>query len=161
MKKIRFATLVLVVLTSLLSLSGCKGIKKLEDMKITSAKIESIMPDGLKGMVLDIAVGVDNPGTQVSLSEISCSFKHSGKVLGKVAVDPFTLNAKTADVYHLKANVQLGENTSLFDFGRFLDKSALDEAVLDLSADVKLKSGLSKKLVYNDIPLKKLLEAAK
>jgi hypothetical protein len=78
-----------------------------------------------------------------------------------VAVDPFTLNAKTADVYHLKANVKLGENTTLFDFGRFLDKSALDGAVLDFSANVKLKSGLSKKLVYNDVPLKKLLEAAK
>ena len=157
MKKIRFATLVLAVLTALFSLSGCKGVKKLEDLKVTSANIESI----LKGMVLNLAVGVDNPGVQVSLSEISCSFKHSGKVLGMVAVDPFTLNAKTADVYHLKANVKLGENTTLFDFGRFLDKSALDGAVLDFSANVKLKSGLSKKLVYNDVPLKKLLEAAK
>lgn len=161
MKKNRFATLVLAVLTMLFSLSGCKGVKKLEDLKVTSANIESIMPDGLKGMVLNLAVGVDNPGVQVSLSEISCSFKHSGKVLGMVAVDPFTLNAKTADVYHLKANVKLGENTTLFDFGRFLDKSALDGAVLDFSANVKLKSGLSKKLVYNDVPLKKLLETAK
>ena len=79
MKKIRFATLVLAVLTALFSLSGCKGVKKLEDLKVTSANIESIMPDGLKGMVLNLAVGVDNPGVQVSLSEISCSFKHSGK----------------------------------------------------------------------------------
>lgn len=161
MKKIRIATLILTVLTSLMCVSGCKGIKKLEDMKVTSANIENIMPDGLKGMVLNLAIGVDNPGVQVSLSEISCSFKHSGKVLGMVDVDPFTLNAKTADTYHLKANVRLSDDTTLFDIGRFLDKSALEGAVLDFSANVTLKSGLSKKLVYNDIPLKKLLEAAK
>ena len=161
MKNNRFIILILTIVTTIVSLSGCGGIKKLEDMKVTSAAVRNIMPDGLRAVKLELAVGVDNPGTQVSLSEISCSFKHSGKVLGMVAVDPFTLNAKTADVYHLKANVKLGENTALFDFGRFLDKSALDGAVLDFSANVKLKSGLSKKLVYNDVPLKKLLEAAK
>jgi hypothetical protein len=161
MKNNRFIILILTIVTTIVSLSGCGGIKKLEDMKVTSAAVRNIMPDGLRAVKLELAVGVDNPGTQVSLSEISCSFKHSGKVLGNVVVDPFTLHARSEEIYDLRANVSLSETTSLFDLGRLLDKAVLDEAVVDFSATVKLKSGVSRKLDYKDIPVKKLLETAK
>lgn len=161
MKNKRFMTLIVAVVTMIICLSGCSGIKKLEDIKVTSANIESMTPDGLRGVRLGLAVGVDNPGVQVSLSEISCSFKHSGKVLGMVAVDPFTLHARTEEVYNLKADISLSENTSLFDLGRLMNKAVLEEAVVDFSANVRLKGGIFRKLVYNDIPVKKLLETAK
>lgn len=161
MKNNRFILLFLTIVATVISLSGCNGIKKLEEMRVTSADVRNIMPDGLRAVTLDLAVGVDNPGVQVSLSEISCSFKHSGKVLGNVVVDPFTLHARCEEIYDLRANVSLNETTSLFDLGKLLDKAVLDEAVVDFSAVVKLKSGVSRKLVYNDIPLKKLLETAK
>ncbi len=148
-------------MTMVICFSGCSGIKKLEDMKVTSVNAGNLTPDGMRGIKIDLAVGVDNPGVQVSLSEISCSFKHSGKVLGKVAVDPFTIHARTEEVYNIKANVSLSENTSLFDLGKLMDKTVLEEAFIDFSANVRLKSGVSKKLVYNDIPVKDLLEAAK
>lgn len=154
-------TLILTIVTMVICLSGCNGIKKLEDIRVTSANVSNLTPDGMRGIKLDLAVGVDNPGVQVSLSEISCSFKHSGKVLGKVAVDPFTIHACTEEVYSIKANVSLSENTSLFDIGRLMDKAVLEEALVDFSAIVRLKSGLSRKLVYNDVPVKKLLETAK
>lgn len=161
MKNNRFIILILTIVTTIVSLSGCGGIKKLEDMKVTSAAVRNVMPDGLRAVKLELAVGVDNPGTQVSLSEISCSFKHSGKVLGNVVVDPFTLHARSEETYDLKANVSLSETTSLFDLGKLLDKAVLDEATVDFSAIVKLKSGVSRKLDYKDIPVKKLLETAK
>lgn len=161
MKNNRFITLILTIMTMVICFSGCSGIKKLEDMKVTSVNANNLTPDGMRGIKIDLAVGVDNPGVQVSLSEISCSFKHSGKVLGKVAVDPFTIHARTEEVYTIKANVSLSENTSLFDIGRLMDKVVLEEALVDFSANVRLKSGLSKKLVYKDVPVKKLLETAK
>ena len=37
----------------------------------------------------------------------------------------------------------------------------LDEAVVDINAKVKLKSGVSRNVVLKDIPLKKLLETAR
>ncbi len=161
MKKNRIISLVLTVLTAVICLSACSGVKKLEEIRITSADIGKITPNGLKGIKLDLHVGVDNPGAQVSLSEISCDIKHFGKVLGKVAVDPFTLHPRTEDKYDLKADVSLGEGLTLFDAGRLLDKKALDEVTVDVKANVKLKSGISKKLVVNEIPLKKLIETAK
>ena len=161
MKNNRFIILILTIVTTIVSLSGCSGIKKLEDMKVTSAAVRNVMPDGLRAVKLELAVGVDNPGTQVSLSEISCSFKHSGKVLGNVVVDPFTIHARSEETYDLKANVSLSETTSLFDLGKLLDKAVLNEATVAFSATVKLKSGVSRKLDYKDIPVKKLWETAK
>lgn len=161
MKKNRFITLIVATVTALICLSGCAGIKKLEDIRVTSANVKSIVPEGLKGIKVDLAVGVDNPGVQVSLSEISCAFKHSGKVIGNVAIDPFTLNAKTEDIYDLRADIRLAEGISVFELGKFLDKAVLDEATVDFSAAVRLKSGASKTLSFDDIPLKKLIETAK
>ncbi len=161
MKKNSIISFALTVLTVVICLSACSGVKKLEELRITSADIVNITPNGLKGIRLDLHVGVDNPGTQVSLSEISCDIKHSGKILGKVAVDPFTLQARAEDTYELKADLRLGEGLTLFDAGRLLDKKAMDEVTADIQANVKLKSGVSKKLAFNDIPLKKLIETAK
>ena len=153
--------MILTIVTMVICFSGCNGINKLEEMRVISVNVDNLTPDGMRGIKLDLSVGIDNPGVQVSLSEISCSFQHSGKVLGKVAVDPFTIHARTEEVYSMKANVSLSENTSLFDIGRLMNKAVLEEAVVDFSANVRLKSGVSRKLVYNDIPVKKLLEAAK
>ncbi len=153
--------MVLAVMTAAVLLSSCGGIKKLEDIKITSANIANISPNGLKAIKMDIQIGIDNPGMQVTLSEISCDIKHFGKVLGNVAVDPFTLSAKTEETYNLRADVRLGDGLTLFDAGKLLDKNASDEITVDLNAKVKLKGGISKKLNFNDIPLKKLIETAK
>ncbi len=153
--------MIVAALVAVICLSACGGIKKLEDLKITSADITDIAPDGLKGVKLGLRVGVDNPGAQVSLSNIFCEVKHSGKVLGMVAVDPFTLNAKKEEVYYLKADLKLGENLTLFDAGKLLDKAAADMITVDVRTDVKLKGGISKNLVFNDIPLKKLIETVK
>lgn len=161
MKNKRLISLISTILTMLLLLSGCGGIKKLQDIRLTSAAIGNISPSGLRGMKLDIVVGVDNPGTEVSFSDISCSLKHSGKVLGKLAVDPFTLHARTEENYRLHTDVKLGDDVTLFDFGKLLDKAMLDEAVVDINAKVKLKSGVSRNVVLKDIPLKKLLETAR
>jgi hypothetical protein len=152
--------LVLAVLSVLL-MSGCADIKRLEDLKAESFKLEGVTPYGLRGLTLNLAVKIDNPGAQVALSEISGELKHSGKVLGRVAVDPFVLQGKASETYHLKADVTLGENASVFDLGKLLGKAVTDEATVDLSAKVKIRKGPAKKLTLNDIPLKKLIETVK
>ncbi len=160
MKKNLIISLILAIVTAVVCLSSCSGIKKLEDMKITSANIAGISPDGMKAVKMDIQIGIDNPGAQISLSEISCDLKHFGKILGMVAVDPFTLHSKTEEIYNLKADVRLGDGLTLFDAGKLMNKTAADEIVVDLKATVTLKGGISKKLNYCNIPLKKLIETA-
>ncbi len=153
--------MIVAALAAVFCLSSCGGIRKLEDLKVTSASITSISPSGLKSASINLEVGVDNPGTQVTLSEISCNLERFGKVLGMVAVDPFTIEAKTEKTYSLKADVTLGQGMNLLDMAQFLDKNAINEMTADIKARVQLKGGASKNLVFNDIPLKKLIETAK
>ena len=112
-------------------------------------------------MGLGLSVEVDNPGAELSLSEISALLEHSGKVLGRVAVDPFTLQGKTTDTYRLEADLTLGENATILDLGRLLDKKTLENALVDVSAKVRIKKSPAKRIELNDIPLKKLIDAVR
>ena len=162
---VKFADMkIRMLITALLAVFltvGCADIKRLEDMKIDSVTVENLSPVGLRGLDLTLALNVDNPGAQVSLSEISALLEHSGKVLGKVAVDPFILQGKTAGTYHLKAGITLSEDATILDLAKLLDKKVLDEMLVDLSAVVRLRKGPSRKMEMNDIPLKKLIETVK
>ncbi len=160
MKNLRLISLVFIVSAAAICLSGCNGIKKLQDIRITSASIGGIVPDGLKSLALECKVGVDNPGTQVALSNISCEVKHFGKVIGKVAIAPFTIEAKTEQDYNLTADVKLGENVTVFDLGRLFNKAEIDNFTVDIQAKAKVKGLAPKQLTYKDIPLKRLIETA-
>ena len=58
-------------LLTLLLAVGCADIKKLEDLEVVSVKVENVIPNGLRGVGLVLSVEVDNPGAELSLSEIS------------------------------------------------------------------------------------------
>ncbi len=161
MKYIRIIKPVVIALITIMALSSCGGIKKLADMSVDSAKVVELTPNGLKGLKLGLALDIDNPGAQVSLSDISCQVKHFGKVLGTVGVDPFTLHGRVKETYYMKAEMKMGKGMSILEAGKLFDTRTIEELSVDLHAKVKLKSGLSKEIEYKDVPLKKLLEAAK
>ncbi|MBQ3608172.1 MAG: hypothetical protein II991_07760 [Bacteroidales bacterium] len=147
--------LLLVILTvMLLALGGCRKIK---DISVTSVKVEAIAPQGLQGVNVFLAVGIDNPAMQISLENIQGALKHSGKVLGRVAVDPFTVQARSAEIYHLRAFVTIGEDATIKDLLMLTDMAKLQECMIDVSATPRLKSGLGAPIKLDDIPLKKLL----
>ena len=151
----------ILVLAAVFVLSGCADIKKLRNIEVESVSLENFRPRGFRGATLTLLVEVDNPGAQISLSEISADVEHSGKVLGKVAVDPFTLQGKTTDTYRLEAELSLAEGVNVLELGKLLDKKTLDDMTVDVSADVRIKKGKTRTMKFNDLPVKKLIEAVK
>lgn len=147
----------MIVAALVLSLSSCRKIK---DISITSVKLEAVSPEGLRGLNVFLAVGIDNPAMQIELTEIHGALKHSGKVLGRLAMDPVKVQARSAEIYHVRAVVTLAEGAGLKDLMVLMDEKALDECMIDVSVRPKLKSGLSAPINIKDIPLKKLLENA-
>lgn len=156
----KIKSMILVVAT-LFVMIGCADIKRLKDIDVNSVSLESFRPRGLRGATVVLLVEVDNPGAQLSLSEISAELEHSGKVLGKVAVDPFTLQGKTADTYRLEAELSLAEGANVLDLGVLLDEKALEKMTVDVSTDVRIKKGKTRTVKYNDLPLKKLIDSVK
>ena len=151
----------ILVVATLFVMIGCADIKRLKDIDVNSVSLESFRPRGLRGATVVLLVEVDNPGAQLSLSEISAELEHSGKVLGKVAVDPFTLQGKTADTYRLEAELSLAEGANVLDLGALLDEKALEKMTVDVSTDVRIKKGKTRTVKYNDLPLKKLIDSVK
>ena len=146
---------VMVVMLFLLTSCG-----RFEDIKVNSANIENIQPFGMRGLDMNLKIEVDNPASQVSLSEMEAVVKNSGKVIGRVTVDPFIMKARMVEIYDLKARMQLDQSVSLFDMLMLLDKGALDACVVDVTVKARLKSGVSRTLNEKDIPLKKLIDYA-
>ena len=137
-----------------LCMSGCGDIR---DLEVTSVDIESITPNGLRGVYVGLAVGIDNPAFQVGLSEIEGALKLSGKVLGRMAMDPFVLHARSAEIYHLKTSVNIEPGVTLTELFALTDMETLNKCMVDVSVKATLKGGVSKRLKFNDIPLTDLL----
>lgn len=137
-----------------LCLSGCGDIR---DLEVTSVQVESVAPNGLRGVNVWLAVGIDNPAFQVGLSEIEGSLKLSGKVLGRMTMDPFTLQARSAEIYHLRTSLNIEQGVTLTEILALMDMETLNKCMVDVSVKATLKGGVSKRLNFNDIPLTDLL----
>ena len=143
------------MLATMLSLTGCKNVK---DIRITSAKLESVSPRGFKSLDVFFTVGVDNPARQVKISEIDGSLKHSGKVIGKLAMDPFVLTARSSETYTFKANVSLAKGAGFKDLMMLASPDGLNECTVDLTAKAAYGKGAPMPVKLKDIPLKELLD---
>lgn len=157
MKNLLKRVILIAVSAMALCFTGCKDIQNIKNIKVTSVAVETISPNGLRGMTVGLAVGVDNPSFHVDLSEINGALKLSGKVLGRVTMDPFTLHGKSAEIYHLRAVVTIEQGVTLSELAALLDMETLNQCMVDVSARATLKNGLSKVLNFNDIPVKDLL----
>ncbi|MBE6235922.1 MAG: hypothetical protein E7112_06790 [Bacteroidales bacterium] len=158
MRKItrRFSLIALLFL--LLCMTGCVNIKKLQEIRITDAKLEDVSAVTLRQYIVTGAVTVDNPAVEVYLSEISGVLEHSGKVIGSIAVDPIKLNARSEQTYHLRGDARLADGVGILELAKYMDKAVLKECVVDLKADVRVRNGKVRTIELDDIPLNKLLE---
>jgi hypothetical protein len=150
--------IVLVVAIMLVSLTGCG---KFEDIKVNYVKPVNVFPHGFKGANVELAVEIDNPAVQIQLSDMEAVLKHSGKIIGKVTVDPFTMKGRTVETYYLMARVTYAQGLSLKEIWSMIDKNFLDKCYVDITVTGKLKCGISKTIKKNGIPLKKLMNHAK
>ena len=152
---------VILLFLAVFCFSGCAELKKIKEIKVDNFRVEAVSPNGLRGLTVNFVVEVDNPASQLSFSDVTGTLERSGKVLGRVEVDPVTLQGKRVEKYHLKADVTLGEGASILELGKLIDKNALNESTVDINAKVKIKNGAPKKIKLNDVPLKELLNTVK
>ncbi len=148
--------LALLMMAFVLSLAGCKDVK---DIRVTSVKLESISPRGFKSVDLHLCAEVYNPARQIRLTEIDGSLIHSGKVIGKLAMDSFILAPKSLEKYNLKANVALAQGAGFKDLMLLADPQKLNECMVDISAKAAYGKGAPMSVKRKNIPLKELLNS--
>ncbi|MBQ3612929.1 MAG: hypothetical protein II989_02435 [Bacteroidales bacterium] len=155
--KNRTHKLLMVILVMIsFAVSGCRKVK---DISVTSVELEAVSPQGFKGLNVYVAVGIDNPAFQIGLEDIQGTLKYSGKIIGRLAMDPFIVQARSAEIYHLRGLVTLGEEATLRDLMMLMDAARLNECMVDVSLKARLKNGVAAPINVKDIPLKKLLDS--
>lgn len=138
----------------LMTFTGCK---KYTEVKVLSVKVESVNMKGLRAGEAVLSVRVDNPAGKMTLEELNGVVKHSGKVLGNIALDPVTLKPRRTDDYSMNVRFELDKGVGVMYMLTFTDIRKLKECTIDLSARGKA-AGVKMKREYKDIPVKNLLE---
>lgn len=138
----------------LMTFTGCR---KYMDVRIVSVKVESVNMKGLRAGEAVLSVRVDNPAGKMTLEELIGVVKHSGKVLGNIALDPVTLKPRQTDDYSMNVRFELDKGVGVMYMLTFTDIRKLKECTIDLSARGKA-AGVKVKREYKDIPVKNLLE---
>lgn len=138
----------------LMTFTGCR---KYMDVRIVSVKVESVNMKGLRAGEAVLSVRVDNPAGKMTLEELNGVVKHSGKVLGNIALDPVTLKPRQVDDYSVNVRFELDKSVGVMYMLTFTDIRKLKECTVDLSARGKA-AGVKLKREYKDIPVKNLLE---
>ena len=138
-----------VLLAAVLSLNGCVNFN---DLKITSFKVDKVLPQGFKSVLWSAYVGVDNPSVEFSLYDISGTIKRGSAPLGDFSAEPVTVKGRTEGTYSVKGSLSLNNSVSVVELFSMLSDFRIEDCTVDLSLKVKPRGGIARKVVMKDVP---------
>ena len=148
--------LLLLVCVAIMSLVSCN---KIREIRPTSFELVSVSPKGFYSADVAFSLGIHNPALQIGFSDIFAEVVLNGKVIGNVSVAPFVMEAKSDNVYDMNALLALNKGTSVLNLIPLLKSpDAMKNAHINLRVRATLKNGISKELVWNEIPVEKLIK---
>ncbi|MBQ6243327.1 MAG: hypothetical protein IJK55_01255 [Bacteroidales bacterium] len=155
MKSARIPLLVLL-LASLL-LAGCKKASY-KDIAITSARIVSIVPEGLTGVSALLEVEVHNPAGALELTGLEGLARYRGQEALTMTAEPVSVAARSDQTIRIPIQGRLADGFNPFQLlGMVSSGFNYDDVTLSLSGRASLRSGLGKNFELVDIPLGTLL----
>ena len=153
MKRIHILALVLCCLL----LAGCKG-GSFKDIKVTSARIISIVPEGLTDLNALIEVGVHNPTVALEITNMIGMARFEDMNMLSVSADQLIVEGHSDKEYQIPLRGHIEEGFNPFRLLRLLgDEASLDDVTVSFKARVALRGGLGKNIEMVDIPILSLL----
>ena len=153
-----FSKLSRIALLVALSVAMSCSCSRIKDIRLLSCAVESVSPIGLHGLNAELAVQVQNPAMQFTLTDIAGVLYYKGDPIVNYDADPIEVAARSVAVYPLPCKATLASGVRLMDLISLMRGYDLNDFTTDVSAKVHLRSGLSKTLKFKDIPVKDLLE---
>ena len=145
----------LYVCLGILLLAGCS---KIGDIKVTSCGLESFSLKGFRSASAVLAVGIDNPAFDFTVTGLNGLVKYRGEDFASYSADTLAVLGKSSRVYDLPCALTLGDNVSVGKALSLLAGRSLEGFTTDIEARVRLKNGLAKTLHFNNIDLNSLAE---
>ena len=149
---------IFVALLACAVLSGCSGLSKVKDIKVTSCGLESYSLKGLRSVDAVLAVGIDNPTFAFKVMDVSGTVKYNGEDFATYTADTVSVEKKCSKVYDLPCSATLSDGVSLKQLMQIAKKGSLEGFTTDVTATVKLKSGAGKTFKFKNIDLNELAQ---
>lgn len=149
---------ILIALLACAILSGCSGLSKVKDIKVTSCGLESYSLKGLRSIDAVLAVGIDNPTFAFKVMDVSGVVKYNGEDFATYTADTVSVDKKCSKVYDMPCTATLNDGISLMKLMQIVKKGNLEGFTTDVTVTVKLKSGAGKTFRFKNIDLKKMTE---
>ena len=149
---------ILIVSLACAILSGCSGLSKVKDIKVTSCGLESYSLKGLRSIDAVLAVGIDNPTFAFKVMDVSGTVKYYGEDFATYTADTISVDKKCSKVYDLPCTATLNDGVSLMKLMQIVKKGSLEGFTTDVTATVKLKSGAGTTLKFKNIDLNQMTE---
>lgn len=151
----RVVTFLLLALA--LVLSGCQG-KRLQDIKVTSARIVSIVPEGLTDLSAVVELGIHNPSVALVLTDIIGVVRYEDMDILSVSSEQVDIDGHADKLYQIPLRGHIEEGFNPFRLLRLLGSdSSLDDVTVSFKGRVALRGGIGKNIEMVDIPLSTLL----
>ncbi|NLZ19017.1 MAG: hypothetical protein GXY24_01930 [Bacteroidales bacterium] len=151
----RLCTFLLLALT--LVLAGCQG-RSLKDIKVTSARIVSIVPEGLTDLSALVEVGIHNPSVAFEVTDLIGLARFEGKDALSVTADQLIVAGHSDQLYQIPLKGHIEEGFNPFRLLRLLgSESSLDDVTVSFKGRVALRGGIGKNIEMEDIPLSTLI----
>ena len=148
--------IVLAILIASAVFSGCSGLRKVKDIKVTSCGLESYSLKGLRSVDAVLAVGIDNPTFAFKVMDVSGTVKYLGEDFATYTADTISVDKKCSKVYDLPCTATLSDGVSLMKLVQIVKKGNLLGFTSDVTATVKLKSGAGKTFRFKNIDLNEM-----
>lgn len=143
------------------SCSTLRELSSIKDISITSCSIVSVTPRSFKSADALLAVGVHNPSIAFTISELTANVRKGDIVLAGLVGGPVAVERNSDNIYELPCTASLLDNMNLLKLVALVSSRNFDDYVVDIYADVMLANGMSRRLSFGEVPLKKLIEKAR
>lgn len=156
--KILKAILKAVVVVALAgAVTGC-GVSKIKDAQIESISVKDVTPTSLRSLDAVLILGIKNPGTSFSVSDLKAEVKLKGRPIGMITTGRIAVEKRCSAVYEVPCTAVLYEDVSLLSLSSLAQKDGMEYLTADVDVNFSLtKKGKGGKLTFKDLKIKDYL----
>jgi len=131
-------------------------MRRFKDIKVTSATLESLQPEGLRNFNAVIGLGISNPAPAFNILHLQAEILKDTLEIAHGSAENIAVDGKTERVYSIPVKGGISDGVSLLKLSRMLRNFNPDEYTVDVHARASI-AGVGKNLEFTGIPLSKLL----
>jgi hypothetical protein len=147
---------IIIIVLFAFALAGCTA--SVEDIKVTSFRVVSVVPQGVSNIVALVEIGIHNPTIGFEVTDMQAVAKLDGEQAVQFSADQLIVDGKKDKVYTLPLKGRIVDGFNPFKLlTLFSNGMDLRGVTADVSARAALRGGIGKNIELKDIKIADLI----